>query len=139
MQRFSVEVSLPPTWEQVPEQQHAYRRAGVSGGVLRLSLKAPLEPPPLDAATVSAHLTALLSKSSMDVGDEIKAFTSTLEMGPAASSLRKSEKRGLLQFWLIAGEITVFASYTMGNLAEATTDLAGAQQIIAGLALVEES
>src|SRR5690349_14616846 len=139
MLRKSIDVSLPPNWEQLAEDRRAYRRRGVAGGVLRVRLHPPLSSESVDSASAAAHLTSLLTGIDMDLGVEIKSLAAMHELGPIATSIRKSNSQGLLQFWLIAGEITVFASYTMGALAEAQQDLAEAQRIITGLKLVEES
>jgi hypothetical protein len=134
--RYRVNVPLPTNWEQVAEESRTYRRKGVAGGMLRISLKPPL-PETTEENPAVAALAKALDEAGMDLGQEIRSFQGQTPMGPAATSLRKSEVRGLLQFWLVAGKVTVFASYTMGSLAEAQLDLAEAQQIVTALNLIK--
>jgi hypothetical protein len=104
---------------------------------LRISLKPPL-PETTEGSAADAALARALDEVGVDlVGQEIRSSQGQTSMGPAATSLRKSETQGLLQFWLVAGKVTVFASYTMGSLPEAQRDLAEAQQIVTGLKLVK--
>ncbi len=131
-----VNVSLPAAWEQVPAEPRAYRRRGVKRGVLRLSLSPPLTGVD-DGDAVAAALLNFLQGVELDIGQEVKLFHGPTPMGITATCLRKSPSRGLLQFWLVAGEVTVFASYTMGDLAEAKRDLADAHQIVTGLQLIQ--
>jgi hypothetical protein len=138
MRRHSIHVSLPSTWEEVPDDLKTYRRCE-AGGVLQMSLRPPLGDESPDEQAVAEALESLLVRINLDFGEEIVASTSTTALGIAATSLRKSQERGLMQFWLIAGEITVFATYVMGSLQEVQQDLAEAQQIIAGLELVTPS
>ena len=133
MAKYRVNVSLPPNWEQVPDESRTYRRKGVAGGMLRISLNPPLP----EGNPAVAALAKALDEVEIDLGQEIRSFQGQTPMGPAATSLRKSESRGLLQFWLVAGKVTVFSSYTMGSLAEAQQDLAEAQQIVTGLRCVK--
>lgn len=136
MGKYRVNVSLPSNWEQVPDESRAYRRRGVAGGMLRISLKPPL-PETAEENPAVAALAKALHEVELDLGKEIRSFQGQTPMGPAATSLRKSESQGLLQFWLVAGKVTVFASYSMGSLAEVQRDLAEAQQIVTGLKLVK--
>jgi hypothetical protein len=103
---------------------------------LRISLKPPL-PETAEGNAADVALAKALDEVGVDLGQEIRSFQGQTSMGTAATSLRKSESQGLLQFWLVAGKVTVFASYTMGSLAEAQQDLAEAQQIVTGLRLVK--
>jgi len=59
-------------------------------------------------------------------------------VGPSATSLRRRPERALLQFWLVAGEVTVFALYIMGDLDAAQQDLAEAQQVMIALRFEDE-
>ena len=138
MGHYKINVPLPSTWEQVPIESGAYRRRG-SSGVLRISLQPPLAETCPDEQGVSDALKSLLAGLEVDVGDEIHAVAGASPLGMAATSLRRSAQHGLLQFWLVAGQITIFASYTIESSQEAQLDLSEAQQILSGMELVPVS
>jgi hypothetical protein len=75
----------------------------------------------------------MLADVGEDIGEEVASAQGVCPLGLSATSLRRSPERGLLQFWLVAGEVTVFASYIMGDLDAAKQDLAEAQQIMSSI------
>jgi hypothetical protein len=135
MRRHQIIVSLPPNWEEVPGDLRAYRRRGVQGGVLRLSLRPPI-PDKTCGEAVASVLANSLKTIELDIGAEVTSVYGPTQMGITATNLRHSQSHGLLQIWLVAGDVTVFASYTMGQLAEARQDLNEAHEIVKTLKLV---
>jgi len=132
----TIKVPLPPNWEAIPGEDRTYRRRGVNGGRLRISL-APAHPERSDASVVLDRLREMLADTGQDVGEELTSARGSCPLGPLATSLRRSAERGLLQFWLVAGEVTVFASYIMGDLDAAQQDLAEAQQVMIAIQFEE--
>jgi len=134
MRHWTVKIPLPPGWEAIPGESRAYRRKGAGGGWLRRSLYPPQ--PDLNAGEdVLGRLQELLAEANLDVGEELHSAHSNTPFGPSATSLRKSSERGLSQFWLVAGKVTVFASDEMGSLDAVQQDLAEAHQAIGSLEL----
>jgi hypothetical protein len=136
MRRHTIEVLLPAGWEAISEETHAYRRCGVNGGRLRLSL-APPHPDYADRGALLVRLRELLAAMGQDTGEELTHAQGSCSLGASATTLRGSAERGLMQFWLVAGDVTVFASYIMGDLDAAQKDLVEAQQIMSTLQLQE--
>jgi hypothetical protein len=58
-------------------------------------------------------------------------------LGVMATSIWRSRSQGLQQYWMIASEVLIFASYVMGSLDTAEIEMAEAQQIIDGLRFVD--
>ena len=137
MRIHHVHVSLPTDWEEVPNESRSYRRKGVNGGTLTISLRPPVANAIDENAVVDA-LGDMLNGVGLDVGQEVTSAHGPSPMGIIATSLYKSQRHGLLQFWLVAAEVTVFASYIMGDLSEAKKDLLEAHQIVKTLQLVHE-
>ena len=133
--RTSFIVDLPDNWYEADSGlPKAYRMKGENTGWLHVSLM-----PAGDTEPLTNALDGLLKSTGLDTGEQIELLQDKTAFGPMAISLHKSESRGLLQFWLIdAGEVWVFASYTMGALDTATEEMAQAQQIVRHLRIEDQ-
>jgi hypothetical protein len=133
--RRQLKVALPANWYEVPGQSpRAYRREGERTGWLRVSFYPPLGAPTADDASSDEDAAALLSKRlsglGVDLGMKLVESHGPCDAGMMATSVWRSAKQGLQQFWLIPAEVSVFATYTAGNLQTAKEEMAEAHVIM---------
>lgn len=99
-------------------------------GVLQISLQPPLPRKVTAGEEIEQELAHLLDGLSMDLGDRELLAHDSCPAGIFATAIHRSKKQGLLQFWLIPGDVTVFASYTMSSLDTVKQDLTEANEIV---------
>ncbi len=133
MRHRRLNISFPPNWEPIPGENRAFRKKELGSGTLRISLNPPLDNTIEDGKALLTHLRAILGKLNLDHGSEIRGFSGNCSLGPIATTLWQSPNQGLLQFWLIKSEATIFATYTMGTPETAEKELAESQHVINNL------
>jgi hypothetical protein len=125
---------LPDGWYEAEREPgaHCYRRRVEGSGELRVSLQPPLAGRVRSGRRAEQELARLVAGlgADLDLGERLALTSGRCALGVYATALCKSERHGLLQFWLIPAEATVFASYTMGSLDAVKQDLAEAMQIM---------
>jgi hypothetical protein len=72
----------------------------------------------------------LLESLEMPLGERVLVTHTESAAGNMAVAVYKSSERGMLQFWMIPAEVTIFASYNMGNLATAKQEMSEAHEIM---------
>lgn len=131
LNRRSIIVDLPPGWHEEPGKgTHVYRRDGDDSGYLHISLQPPLPQPVNSGQDAEAQLKSLLESLGMPLGEPVLFTHTESAVGIMAVAVYKSPERGMLQFWMIPSEVTIFASYNMGNLATAKQEMTEAHEIM---------
>lgn len=118
-------LALPPSWEELAgSSPRGYRSSRPGAGILQISLQPPLNGP-VDAERARRELDTLLVKLDADlgVGKRLTLTTTPGVFGPIAKATTQSEQHGLLAFWLLPGEVTIFATYTDGSSRAAEADI----------------
>ena len=131
LQKRTLLVDIPPGWHEEPgEGTHVYRRDGADSGYLHISLQPPLPQSVTSGAEAEAQLQNLLDNLGMPLGERVLLTHTDGAVGTIAVAVYKSPERGLLQFWMIPSDATIFASYNMGNLETAKQEMSEAHEIM---------
>jgi len=124
-------LDLPTGWYEVPgESPRAFRSGNPDSGILQISLLPPPDREIPGNAGVEEQLERLLDGLDMELGERLSLTSEKARSGIVATALYKRPKHGLVQYWLIPGEVTIFATYTMGNPGNATAEFAQAAKIM---------
>jgi hypothetical protein len=131
MRSRALHVRLPSNWSEVPHlTPRTYRRNTLDSGILQLSLQPSLETEMSDGEQLVAYFLEMLAGLGMSLGSPIISSHMPCAAGVMATALYRDAQRGLLQFWLIPAEVTVFASWEMGGFASASEESTEAQEIL---------
>ena len=85
---------MPTGWESLPEEGHTYRRSGVNGGRLCISVHPPHPEWALGGALL-ARLRQMLADMGEDVGEEMTALKAIPRLVRRPRGLHRSPERGL--------------------------------------------
>jgi len=77
----------------------------------------------------------LLKSLNMDLGQQVAVSHENGALGIVSTAVYKSDKQGLMEFWLIPGKATVFASYVMGGLDNVQAEMVEANNVILKIGL----
>lgn len=127
--RRSFAMSLPDGWHELPgKSPRTYTRQAEGSGVLQISLQPPSDHPISTGTDAEKELTQLLDSigKSMDLGRRLSISHDTCASGVMAFADYQSDQHGLMRFWLIPTEVTVFATYTDGRSSVAEHEIAEA-------------
>ncbi|MCY3022306.1 MAG: hypothetical protein NTW87_25115 [Planctomycetota bacterium] len=124
-------LTLVAGWYEEPgKSPRTFRRRADGSGVLQISLQPPLKRKVTTGEEAENELARLLDSLGMDLGERQLMAHDKCSSGILATAIYKSQKQGLLQFWLIPREVTVFASYTMGSLETVRQEVAEANEMV---------
>ena len=133
----TLHVILPENWHESDSHEQGggriYCPNNDNPGRLRISLLPPDESHnknPLIA------LSGILENTKMPVGEQLAASISQGRAGSIATILRQIPDIGLVQFWLIPSEMTVFMSFEMGDPGRASKGFEEAGEIVSGLEFI---
>ncbi|MEM6885945.1 MAG: hypothetical protein AAF571_13035, partial [Verrucomicrobiota bacterium] len=127
MNKKTIIVDLPETWAEFPSEGSGriYRPQYMDAGTMRVYLM-----PPTDHDNVLIALSEQTESLGMPLGEQIHCEITKGALGAVATMLRKIPGVGLVQFWLLKCEITIFALHEMGNLETIHSELKQASEII---------
>lgn len=138
MRHHHVNVLLPNGWREVPSQgARAFRPACDDAGWLHVSLYPPKHALNNNDAAITAALDELLAGLGLELGQCVHHDICSCTLGRMATSIWKSPKQGLMQFWLTPSDALVFASFTMGNLRTVRQEMRDAQSIVESIQIVD--
>jgi hypothetical protein len=106
----------------------AYQPPGPKPGLLIVSLH-----PPTGHENPLIALSEQIESFGMPESELLHSGITPGAIGSVATMLYRVPKVGLFQFWLVASEVTVFATYEMGAPQNARKEFAEAAQIIEGM------
>jgi hypothetical protein len=136
---FRTNVFIPDDWYEVPGDRRAYRRRAEGAGWLRLMLVPPAPEVREDAEAMVDRMFEMIEGAGLpDVGELCAVCDCPSMTGPMATSLWKSPRCGLLRFWFLPGvDVSVWATYTMGDLDGAQREMQDAQAIMESIGFEE--
>ena len=124
-------VFLPEGWHEVAgESPRAFRRDGDRTGWLRISLHPPegLREAPGQALIVRLH--EILRATKMELGAHVSSSFGPCSEGMMAFSVWRSSNYGLMKFWLIPAERSIFGSFMCGDMETAEREAGDAHGIL---------
>jgi hypothetical protein len=131
--RRSFALKLPDGWQEIPgKSPRTYTRRAEGSGFFQVSLQPPLDHPATTGADAERELSDLLDSigKNMDLGRRLSVAHEECASGIMAFADYQSDKHGLMRFWLLPTEVTVFTSYTDGSPAVAESELAEAHRAL---------
>jgi hypothetical protein len=135
MRTRRVKLDIPENWHPVPDHPRTYCRDGDETCRLQFTLLPPQEDIDDDMSALK-KLRQMVRERDRDLGSEIHFAHQTTPNGPVASSLFRTPKKSLKQFWLIPCEVTILASYSTENMEAAREEIEEAQRIIESMQFV---
>lgn len=124
-------VFLPEGWHEVPnETPRAFRRNGDRTGWLRISLHPPEGLHEADGQALIVRLHEILRATKMELGAHVASSFGPCSEGIMASSTWRSSHYGLMKFWLIPAERSIFGSFMCGDMETAEREAADAHGIL---------
>ena len=116
MPRRKLSVFLPEGWYEVPDETpRAFRRRADRSGVLRISLHPPegLQHRK-DGKALIVRLHEIIRATKMELGAHLSSEFGPCSEGMMAYGVWRSSHYGLMKFWLIPAERSVFGVFMSG-------------------------
>ena len=104
-----------------------------------ISLQPPLDHKVRSGAEAETALVGILDDLGMELGERKLLSHADSAMGVMAFAVHTPPKAGLVQFWVIPAQVTVFATYEIGNLETVKQEMLEAHRIMLGLRLEKGS
>lgn len=133
--RRSFTLNLLDGWQELPgKSPRTYSRQADGSGVLQVSLQPALEHAVTSGGDAERELSELLDSIGKDMvlGQRVSVSHEECASGIMAFADYKSDQHGLMRFWLIPTEVTVFASYTDGRSTVSEREIAEAHKTLKG-------
>jgi len=138
-------VPIPSNWYEVPNDRHAYRRRQPErSGWLRVGVYPPTDDAITDEASAIRALENALAATGINPGERVAEACDEGGLGLIATPVHKHPRFGLVQHWFARPEVrpglsvSVLATYEMGDLRAATTEMREAHQTILDMHFVED-
>lgn len=131
--RRTFTLNLPDGWRELPgKSPRTYSRQAEGSGVLQVSFQPPLDHPATTGADAERELSGLLDSIGKDMalGQRLSISHEECASGIMAFANYQSEQHGLMRFWLLPTEVTVFATYTDGRSTVSEREIAGAHKTL---------